>query len=349
MTATFSTYALEAMGFRDLIDRGSLSASFMSVTAYEARGISLPDGFASARQARVAGADYRIALSSSINTACQHLIGDDFAEAEAQWRKEVNTSGPFVLVAVGPTDFIECEAGRTMRMPDGSLSTYNCFPGVRETLKSLEERILPPVIATLTLALSEPDRYVTLRKLSQGSAGRATDGTTIHDVRLEIHAELTTSHLLSKERAVEILDASVERAPKIHHRAATYFALGTAESDQLKKFLYFFLSLEVETHAIFGRIDHGGEFRTKVLSDGTSFPRPSTVDLITRDIAKWDNLFDRFVWCAACAWPRLTDDDIKLFKELKSVRDGIAHGRISIPPAGSARKAELLAHKILWI
>jgi len=164
-----------------------------------------------------------------------------------------------------------------------------------------------------------------------------------------VRAELTVSRALGETRAVEVLDASIERAPKLHQRAAKYFALGTAEDDQLKKFLYFFLSLEVETHAVFGRIDHARKLRSQILRDGTSPTRPATADLIARDIAKWDNLFDRFVWCATCAWPGLVDDDIKLFKELKSARDAIAHGRASEPPAGFARRAELLAHKVLWV
>lgn len=349
MTATFSSYALESLGFRDLINRGSLAASFMSVTVYEARGITLPDGFADARQARVAGANYRIALSKSVNSGSQCLIGDDFAESESDWLKEVKAAGPFVLIAVGPTDFIECEAGRMMRMPDDSITTYDSFPGVRETLKSMEERVLPPVVATLTLALNEPDRYVALRKLARASAGRTPEGTTVHDIRLNIRGELTVCRSLCETRAVDVLDASIERAPKLHQHAAKYFALGAAEDDQLKKFLYFFLSLEVETHAVFSRIDHALKLQTQVLRDGTSSPRPSTADLITRDIAKWANLFDRFVWCATCAWPRLADEDIKLFKELKSARDAIAHGRASEPPAGFARKAELLAHKVLWV
>jgi hypothetical protein len=349
MTATFSTYALEAMGFRDLISRGSLAASFMSVTVYEARGITLPEGFSGSRQARVAGANYRIAVSKGVNAGAQCLIGDDFAESESDWLKEVKGAGPFVLVAVGPTDFIECEAGRMMRMPDGSITTYDSFPRVRETLKSLEDRVLPPVVATLTLALNEPDRYVALRKLARASAGRTPDRTTVHDIRLDVRGEMTVSRALGEARAVEALDASVERAPTLHQRAAKYFALGTAEDDQLKKFLYFFLSLEVETHAVFGGIDHASKLRSLVLRDGTSAPRPSTAELITRDIAKWDNLFDRFVWCSTSAWPSLVDDDIKLFKELKSARDAIAHGRTSEPPAGFARKAELLAHKVLWM
>ena len=89
--------------------------------------------------------------------------------------------------------------------------------------------------------------------------------------------------------------------------------------------------------------------RSQMLRDGTSAPRLSAVDLIARDIAKWSNLFDRFVWCATCAWPSLVDDDIKLFKKLKDARDDIAHGTSSEPPGGFARQAELLAQKVLWV
>ncbi|WP_141396287.1 hypothetical protein [Polaromonas sp. AET17H-212] len=150
MTATFSTYALDSMGFRDLIDKGSLAASFMGVTVYEIGGITLPESFADARRTHVAGANYRIALSKSVNAGSQRLIGDDFAESESEWLKEVKATGPFLLVAVGPTAVIECEAGRMMRMPDGSITTYNSFPSLRETLKSLEDGVLPPVVATLS-------------------------------------------------------------------------------------------------------------------------------------------------------------------------------------------------------
>jgi hypothetical protein len=123
MTATFSVYALEAMVFRDVIDKGAITASFMSLTVYEARGIVVPENFAEARQSRVAGSVYRVAFARDVNAGCRKLIGDDFAESEDEWRKEVKTTGPFVLVAVGPTDFIECEAGRMMREVDGSIAT----------------------------------------------------------------------------------------------------------------------------------------------------------------------------------------------------------------------------------
>lgn len=349
MAGTFSTYALEAAGFIDVIEKGSLSARFISVTVYEALGIFLPEGFAEMRQARVAEVDYQICLASSVNSGCQRLIGDDFTESEPEWRKEVKSTGPFVLVAVGPTESVECEAGRMMRMPDGSITTYNSFPSIRETLELVEDRVLPPVISALTIALNSPDHYVTLRKLARVSVGRTPEGTLIHDIRFDFYGEMTVSRHIGEQEAIEVLAATVERAPSLHQRAAKYFLLGTAEKDQLKKFLYFFLSLEVETHSVFGRIDHATAVHRQFLSDGTGNPPPSIFALMTRDISKWNNLFDRFVWCATCKWPNLVVDDITLFKTLKKARDDIAHGKASEPPSGFARQAELLAHKVLWL
>ncbi len=336
------------MGFHELVGRGSLVARFTSVTVYEAHGIALQNNFLDVREGCIADTNYRIALTKSINAGCQRLTGDDFTESEAKWLKEKGTEGPFVLITAGPTGCIRCEAGRMRRMPDNSIDTHGCFPGLRETLKSLEDLLLPPVVSTATIALNKLGRHVALRKLDYASAGRTADGTVIRDIRLDVIGVMTTFHLLEASQASEILDVLIERAPRLNQRAAQHFARGTAEKDQLKRFLCFFLSLEVETHAAFRRIDHAQQLNTHIFRDGTSAPRPSIADLISLSINNWNSLFDRFVWCATCAWPSITDEDIKLFKELKKTRDGIAHGYISEPPANSARKAELLAQKILW-
>ena len=165
------------------------------------------------------------------------------------------------------------------------------------------------------------------------------NGTIVHDIRIDVSGELTVSRPLLETQAIEVLATAVERTPTLNHSAAKYFALGIAEDDQLKRFLYFFLSLEVETHAVFSQIDHATSLGNQIFRDGVSVPRPSTAELITRDVSKWVNLFDRFVWCTTCSWPNLVDDDVTLFKNLKKARDAIAHGRASEPPADFARKA----------
>jgi len=346
MTVTFSTYAMEAMGFREVITQGEIVASFMSVTVYEARGIVVPAGFSEAVQARVAGADYRIAIARSVNDGCQTLTGDDFDESEPEWCKRIKSNGPFVLIAVGPTEFFECSAGRIMRHEDGSMTTYDSFPHVREALSALEQRVIPPALAAMTCALNKPDRYVSLRKLERASSGRCLDGAQVHDIRIDVKAEAYVSRALEGTTLAGKLSDATRRAPKLNPRAARFFALGMGEDDQLKRFLYFFLALEVETHAVFGRIDHQAQI-TQLLS-GSASPSSATLSLLGSQVAALINLFDRFVWCASCVWKDLTETDIGLFKELKSARDAIAHGRASEPPSGFARSAEILTQKVLW-
>lgn len=321
---------MEAMGFREVVAQGAIVASFMSVTVYEARGITLPEGFAEALKARVAGSDYRIAIAHSVNAGCQVLTGDDFDESEPEWRKRVKSNGPFALIAVGPTDFVECSAGRLMRHEDGSITTYDSFPHLRDALRALEERVIPPVLAATTCALNEPDRYVALRKLERASSARCSDGTPLHDIRIDVKAEAYVSRSLDDITLSNRLSDVVKRAPKLNQRAARFFTLGVGEDDQLKRFLYFFLALEVETHAVFGRIDH--QAQTTQLLSGTASPAATTLSLVGSQVAALTNLFDRFVWCAACTWTDLTEADIALFKELKTARDAIAHGRASEPP-----------------
>ena len=334
------------MGFREVIAQGAVVASFMSVTVYEARGIVVPDGFSHAVQARVAGSDYRIAIAQSVDAGCLALIGDNFVESEAEWRNRVKSNGPFVLIAVGPTDFVECIAGRLMRCEDGSITTYDSFPHVREALCALEQRVIPPALVAMTCALSEPDCYVAFRKLERASPGRCPDGSQVHDIRIDVKAEAYVSRPLDGTVLAGKLFDAITKAPKLNQRAARFFALGVSEDDQLKKFLYFFLALEVETHAVFGRIDH--QSQTARLLTGSFPPSATTLSLLGSQVAALGNLFDRFDWCAACTWTDLAETDIALFKELKSARDAIAHGKASEPPTGFARSAEVLARKILW-
>lgn len=349
MTASFSESMLDAMGFQEPMAQGSIVASFISVSVYEVRGVSLPEGFSEAKQASVAGATYRIALSRSVNAGCQELVGEDFTESEPDWSKEVKSQGPFLLIGVGPTDFTACKSGRMGKGPDGSIETYDCFPGIREQLTSLESRVLPPVLAACKLALNQSGQYVSLRELARARVGRTSDKVNVRDVRIEVRAHGIVSRAVSAEQGAEALQSIVKQAPKLHPRATKYFALGMAEDDQLKRFLYFFLSLEVETHAVFGRLDHADKLRSQIFQQGLDAPRQSAAKLIHGNIAGWKSLYDRFVWCATCAWPMLTEEDIALFKELKNARDDIAHGNESTPPSGFARSAELLAQKILWM
>jgi hypothetical protein len=116
------------------------------------------------------------------------------------------------------------------------------------------------------------------------------------------------------------------------------------EQDSLKSFLYYFLAIEIETHAAFGSIDHSTSIdRTLSIDDRV---RASAKALFERQREHWTNLRDRFVWCAVCLWSQATDTDIQDFVRLKKVRDEIAHGTLHVPPAGAVDQAKRLAIKL---
>ncbi len=348
MTVTFSTHFIEFMGFSEAIGEGAITACFVSVTVYEARGIVVPEGFSEALSAQIAGANCRVAIAQSVNQGCQALTdGDDFVEAEPEWRKQVKSDGPFVLIGVGPTEFVECSAGSLRRNADGGLSTFNCFPQMHEALRSLEERVIPSLLSAMTCALNEPDLYVALRRLGRASSGKCPDGTQVQDFRIAIEGgEAHGSRFLDSPTLLARLDDIARMTPALNTKAAKFFALGVGESDHLKRFLYFFLALEIETNAVFARIDH--QSQTVQLMSGRASPSAATLDLLSRQVKSLKALLDKFVWCVACAWTDLSESDVTLFKELKLARDEIAHGRTSEPPAGFSRSAEVLARKILW-
>lgn len=346
MTITFSNEVMQAMGFRDFTEAEAMTATFSSVTVYEARGVYLPAGTTELSGGKVANVDYKLAAGASLNDACSALVADVFTDNEDEWKKENKCQGPFVLVLLGPTQEHECTSGRIKFEEDGSATTYDCFPDMRTELALLESRALAPIISGLTCVLNETDRYVTLRKIARASTGRTTGGLVVSDIRMECRAEMYTAYNLANPQLTEKLDLAKTLTAALSPRASRFFALGLAEEDQLKRFLYFFLTLEVETHATFGRIDHAASVAK--LLDNSSARVQSTMKLFGAQVDGHRNLYDRFLWCATCAWTKLNDTDIAQFKALKDARDDIAHGTTSEPPLGFARQAELLAHKVLW-
>ncbi|MDX1725345.1 MAG: hypothetical protein R3355_19830 [Pseudomonas sp.] len=346
MAVTFSDEVMRVMGFREFAVGESVAAAFSSVTVYEARGIALATGTTHVTAGTVASVAYRLAASPGVNEGCLALLNDTFAENEEEWRAETKCQGPFVLVQVGPTAEHTCSNGLLKAEADGSTTTFDCFPAVRAELAQLEARALPAILSALTCTLNEGGKFVALRKVARATAGRTSTGLVVRDIRIELRAEAYTSYNLPLAGLMQKLEAVTSLAPTLNPKASRFFALGLGEDDQLKKFLYFFLALEVETHAAFGRIDH--EAGIKKLTSTTTSQRESTVRLLRTQADQLRNLYDRFVWCAACTWTNLPEADVVQFKELKKARDDIAHGSTSEPPAGFARSAELLARKILW-
>ncbi len=345
MTVILSAEVMRAMGFRPFAAGEAIAASFVSLSVYETRGIALHSSAPLVTTGNVAGVNYSIGIGAALNETCQALAGDVYVNDETAWTKEKGTSGPFLLVQIGPTSIYAVTTGQIKPGSDGSFTTYDSFPSLRGDLAALEAVALPRLVASLSCSLAAPDQYLELRKLDRVSVGRTDKGLTVHDIRIVASGSLYASRGTPPDALAAGLQEAVALVPRVNIKSARFFALGMAEEDDLKKFLYFFLALEVETHAVFGRIDQAQALQQ--LLDPGSIPLPTVLALLKRQTDQMRSLFDRFVWNAACAWSGITEADVQQFKELKSARDDIAHGTLTEPPGGYPRLAQQLARKVL--
>ena len=293
----------------------------------------------------IAGVNYRVAVGATLNETCMALTSDVYVENEDEWRKHKACVGSFVLIQIGPTQSYTITEGQTKTEMDGSVTTFDSFPGLKNDLAALEAAALPPLLTSLSGLLCAQDRRLELRRIDRTSEGRTDAGRLIHDISFQASGTAHVTQGISEQQLKTGLQAAAILVPQLNPKAARFFALGLGEDDELKKFLYFFLTLEVQTHAAFARIDHAGAFQK--LLDPASPSNPSVVALLQRQADQLRNLFDRFVWCTACAWSGIDDADVEQFKRLKSARDDIAHGSVHAPPSGYARLAEQLALKVL--
>lgn len=336
---------MRKMGFRPFAPGESITAAFVSISVYEARGITLQPGVVEVTSGTVAGVAYRLAVGAGLNDTCEALADDSYIEDEEGWKKDKECSGPFALFQLGPTQAYTVTAGHIKTEQDGSTTTFDSFPGLRADLAALEAAGLPPLLTSLNCLLGDPDRSLELRKIDRTSVGRAPGGSVVRDIRIHLTGKGTVSVGLAATTLTADVQAVAILAPKLNSKAARFFALGLAEKDELKSFLYFFLAIEVQTHAAFGRIDHVKAVQS--LAASVAPPVPSLAALLKRQTDQLRNLFDRFVWCAAFGWVGVSDADVAQFKNLKTARDDIAHGSASEPPAGYAGQAQQLARKIL--
>jgi hypothetical protein len=338
-----SSSALAAMGFRRLAQGEAVVATFESVHAYEVRGFILEDGEPLVATGSIAGAPYGISLGRTINATSKALSGEDFADDEKAWEREQKSTPPYLLVRCGATGEHSCSEGFINQGSSEEIETHDCFAAARAEVRAFEQRVLPPLIAALSSTFGTPEHRVHFRSLGSVFLGR-TGGRLVRDIRFEATISGYTSKTVGADEARENLDHVVRLASELDPKVAKFFTRGSEEGDPLKRFLFFFLAIEIETHAVFQSIDHIAHM--KEFASRSEGIRESALRFLGSQPEKWTGVADRFVWAAMCAWTHLDDSDINTFKRLKRIRNDIAHGSIDVPPSDAVAAVERLALKL---
>ena len=343
MAISLSTTLLEGMGFRSLSTAESISAKFHALHVYEIQGFIVDEATLPACIGAIAGRAYQLAVGASVNAVCRTLVNDDLADSEQEWQKEHKCTPPYLVVHLGPTEE-HSFAGTHAKMDEPTISTHDGFPQARAELHAWAQEVLPSLLTGLASSYSLHDQPVKFVPTDRAFYGITNDDRTVLDTRVSLSAYGYGSTRVSAEQTAERLASAMAIASEMKQKVARFFHLALHEDDPLKRFLYFFLAIEIETHATFSTIDHERQFSSLVLPPARA--AVTTQDFFDAQRKKWTNLKDRFVWCVICAWPHLSDSDAEEFKRLKTIRDEIAHGSLASPPADAVRAVEKLAAKL---
>lgn len=343
MTMNLSNAALEGMGLIPIATGQRVSGAFHILHAYEIRGCIVDVEAISPVSGIIAECPYSLSVGSSINAVCRQLVQDDFTESEDEWQAEHKCTPPYLIVHLGPTGEHQF-SGSHLKEEGQNITTYNGFQVARDELKEIGNKVLPSLISALSCRFSAPDQPVRFIPTDHAFFGVTSDNRTILDLRLSGSMSICVSSKLDSGQLNDRLSAGIYLASSINRKVARFFQLALDETDPLKKFLYFFLAIEIETHATFSRIEHATHF-SRLISAPTRVTA-STLDFFDGQRQQWKNLREKFVWCVLCTWTHMSDSDVEEFKRLKAIRNDIAHGTISTPPAAAVVAVEILASKL---
>ena len=247
------------------------------------------------------------------------------------------------MILVGPTK--EHVSNSAYIKEEGeNLATLDSFSAAKAEVRELESRVIPQVVTSLTCAFGSAENWPRFAFIDRTIFAKTSSGAVLHDIRIQMDAELTVSRKLPISDLEKNVGQISTLVTKLNPKVSRFLNLALEEKDLLKRFLYFFLAIEIETHAQFKNIDHSGHLARLINSQARV--QESSTNFFDMQRTRWKTLTDRFIWCALTVWAHVTDDDIDQFKKLKGIRDEIAHGSISEPSAESVKSAERLALKL---
>lgn len=337
-------YALKRIGFEKKGEGERIEAQFYGLHIYRLLGVNVDDGFCATFSDQINGVELSYGLGSDLDRICDCLLGDVLTNNTPEWEKEKGIMPPYVAILVGPT---ETHVGEDCHFQekDDILVTYECFQAAKDDLVEKSSLAVPRLISAIECKLSVLSQETELVFVDYLVSGKTKEGDTVSDIRFQANVSIKVSRAVEVDALSEALERSAKHGQSINSKVANFFNLASQEKDALKKFLYYFLSIEIITHQEFQKIDH-----ERFLKD--FFSPPKRVSTSAHDLFQLRNehmtfLKDRFVWCSLCVWEGMNDDDIVAFKEVKKIRDDIGHGKLSSPSNEQVDAARNLARKVL--
>lgn len=339
-------YGIEMMGFTEYPESDSLEVHFGIIRVYSLQGVNFkPDSTSSYSEIVGFGENCTVAISHSINKACQLLTGDDFIdEDEEEWIKKKKITSPFVLIYFKEFQARTLNSGHR-KEHDGNIYTYDAFPDGKLDIQKWEKESLPSIVTALTVHFSTSERPVALLPVERTVFGTTDTGATLFDIKLTGSATLVVSSGKTAEEINESLANSSNLFNKLTYKSSRHIYSALNESDRLKQFISYFMFIERYAHSQFKLLNYDNDAHTV-------FNLPERVSesaklFFESRFEDSKNLAQRFHWCAILAWQQLNDQDVKDFLDIKKIRDKLTHGEDVEESELPVEKIKTLALKLL--
>lgn len=339
-----SNYALELTGFKKIPEEASIVAKFYGLHVYKTGGLSLADDTSPLFSWGLDGTEFQFAFGNNLNSVCRLLTNDDFSDDLETWEKEKECQPPYLVVLLGPTPPHTATNCWTKRESE-TLLTYEAFLNARADLRATKSAILPRFLTGLACEFQKSLGVIGFDFVHSTAFGVTDQGENVHDLGLSVFGRGTVTVNIDDAALSDGMASAKSIAEQVNYKAAKFFEQGMREKDELKAFLFLFLSMETTTHKTFNRIDHKAHIESLFQPDDRIAPEARALFEIRKEFMK--DLTPRFIWCATCVWKGISSDDISEFKSLKKVRDDIAHGKVISPEYCDVERARKLAQRVL--
>jgi hypothetical protein len=217
------------------------------------------------------------------------------------------------------------------------------FECAHREVKTKEEKLTSKALSAISCCIS-PTQDLYIDHLRTYHFGKTESGEVLVQCP-QAYAIYESDIGMGSEQLQRALDKAISHTASISSRSGYLLGLGITERDVVKRFLFFFLAIETEIDRVFKSMPPSAF--AKAFRSALDAPASDLV----HEVVKGRNNNDlriKFLWCMMTVLPHLSCEDLSAFKELKKIRDGIAHGSFqSLPEQGDAEKAYRLATRIL--
>ena len=253
-----SNYLIEKMGFEEMPPGQVIEARFHLAHIYHIKGVSIEkDAELCIQDVQYNDVKFSIAIGNSLNSLMRALADDDMVEDERKWEKDKKTGPPYALVLVGPTETYSSN-GKYWQEKEGAIITYSCFLEAKFELKQKMEKLLTVLLPAISVRFFHSEYPSVLQLVWKTAFGTTRDGRNVQDIHSSGSASVSFNKKVTVEEIDSIFKKTLDGLDKVSVRAAKYFYMGLCETDNLKKFLFYFLSIEVYTHETYKAINFSG-------------------------------------------------------------------------------------------